>query len=377
EDYARWIWKLENYIPWNNRGIEKIINKFLKAFILLANGKVINTSFGCIREKYYTLDRYFLILKNRIDENSYFRLVINFLCSDKFPLEESMSFVIRKIKSLFFQHHEIPIKWMEILISLINSDNNAHIRISIEIIIELLLNDLIKMDNLLYFQLKIAIENLRNKAYVKKIRGKILIIGALYYPARDLIDWILLLTPEHKLSKKSIMKEMLAIRLSFDQLMIFMDFHNQEIRYLVYYYLSIKKPIISDLQRTVLFEHITKCFDMKIAMPASIISLLASHQTPKHYSQTSAIVKKILFENHVISVVDLIEHESFCKLIRPLLEIFDEATKYTIFEILIGHIESEAVSDQNKDLLANLSELIPTELLSLEPEYLPQGWINL
>lgn len=377
EDYARWIWKLENYIPWDNRDIAKTIIKFLKGFILLFNGKITNTSFGWIYEKYFTLDRYFLILKNRIDENSYFSLVIDFLCNDKFPQEESMAFVIRNITSLFSQHEQIPTKWMEKLIPLINSDKKINIRLSIEIMTELLLNDLITMDNLLFFQLKVAIENLLNKPYKYKACKKLLIIAARYYPVTDLIDWIILLTSEHKLSMKSIMKEILSVPLSIDDLTIFMAFHDQKIRYLAYYYLSMNKPKMSEHQCNFLFEHITHCLDLKIAIPTSIISLLAYYQTPKHYSLTSTIVKKLLFENQMISVVELIEHEKFCKLIRPLLEIFDETTKLTIFDIIIEHIESKPNSDKNEELLANLSELIPIELLSIEPEYLPQGWINL
>jgi hypothetical protein len=193
----------------------------------------------------------------------------------------------------------------------------------------------------------------------------------------DLIDWVLLLAPEHKLSKKSIRDEILSIPLSFDHLIIFMNFHNQEIRHLAYYYLSMKKLLLSEPQRAVLFEHITKCIDMKITMSTSIISLLAYYQTPKHYLQTSAIVKRILYEDNVFSIIELIEHQSFCKLIRPLLEIFDETTKHTTFKLIIEHIESEVLNDNNKELHANLSELIPTELVSVESEYLPQGWINL
>ncbi len=109
-----------------------------------------------------------------------------------------------------------------------------------------------------------------------------------------------------------------------------------------------------------------------------MVSILAYYQTPNHYTLTTAIVRKLLLEGDQARQIALIETDNFCKLIKPLFSEFDELTRFSIYEIIEFYINNHRNSQfYNVDLISNLSELLPTNMLMNDSENLPHGWINL
>ncbi len=122
------------------------------------------------------------------------------------------------------------------------------------------------MDNILLFQLKIAIDNLLSHPIRYDDCRNLLIVVARYYSAHDLIDWIKLLSDndgtKHTRDSK-IEGTILNIPLSFNNLTIFMFSENEDIRYLAYYYLGKNTPVLSISQCSIFFEHIRDILNQK------------------------------------------------------------------------------------------------------------------
>lgn len=370
KNYARWVWKMEKHIPINDKLTANIFMKYLVAYIMIESENVL-----------FLHVEYLLIIRKYTTEDKFFDIIMNFLLKSRIRTEGSLNFIIYNIKRLFNFHEEFPTNWVRMLIQYIHSNNFSNIRAAVDIICALLLNDLVPMDDILLFQLKIAIDNLLSHPIRYDDCQNLLIVAARYYSAYDLIDWIKLLL-DHDVTKhtrnSNIEENILNILLSFNNLMIFMFSQNENIRYLAYYYLSKNTPTLSILQCSRFFEHITDILNQKKSIPNYIVSILACYQTTNHYHLTATIVRKLFLECDQTRQIALIETYNFCKLIKPLLSEFDELTRFTIYKIIEFYINNHQNSQFNNiDLISNLSELLPTNMLLNDSENLPHRWISL
>lgn len=370
-DYARWILMLEKYVSIDDNTTIKIFKEYLILYLLMQkNNDNMDVEF-------------FLIIRKYSHDIDFFRFVIEYLSKNT----DNVNFVNQNIKALFNYHDEIPESWISLFITKINSNNFSDIKAAVDIISALVVNHLLPMSDLLCSQLKIGVNNLLRQPFTHDHYENILIVGALYFPINELIDWINLIIADGSEIKifykyptlcirSQFDKMILNIPLSFDDLMIFMSFQDERICYLAYYYIGMNAPTLSGQQCTILFDNILHALSMGKSIPVFIITIIANYQEPIHYQRTSAILRKFLFENNNIQKSDIIETKNFCKLVKPLLEVFDEITRTTIIDLIRLYIESRnALESKDVNLLSNLCGLCP--VIPVDTEDILMGRLTL